>query len=252
MDITRQHHAEDLDPHCRPPGLLAGELTGAGWHRLVVLGDSIAEGLGDPVAGYRDLSWADRLAEVMDLAAGPVAYRNLGVRGLRAREIRRRQLDDALAFRADVAVVCAGANDILGRTFEPDRLRGELDAIVAPLAATGCVVVTFGLLDLSRTSFVPDELRAGLRDRLERLNAVTLSVTRRYRGVHVDFFDHPALGDALFSADRLHPNRRGHACIATSVVEALAMRHRRAGLAGVAGGPGRAGPAFAGRVLVTS
>jgi hypothetical protein len=49
------------------------------------MGDSIAAGLCDPVPGYGDRSWADRLAA----ALAPTAYLNLGHVGARAAEIRR-------------------------------------------------------------------------------------------------------------------------------------------------------------------
>jgi lysophospholipase L1-like esterase len=218
-DLTR----ELQDPHCLAPDVLAGLLSGSPWSRLVVMGDSIAAGVGDPVPGYLDASWADRLAAAL-APSRDLAYRNLGVRELLASEIRDGQLDDAVAFRPDLAVVSAGANDMLRRAFDADHVAQELDRMLGALSNQGALVVTFGLLDLSRTSFVPDGMRAGLRKRLQRLNATTAAVTERHGGVHVDFYDHPALDDALWSADMIHPNRRGHACIATSVVEALAER----------------------------
>jgi lysophospholipase L1-like esterase len=219
------------DPHCLAPDALAGLVAGAPWRRLVVMGDSIAAGVGDPVPGYLDASWADRLATAL-APTRDLAYRNLGVRELVASEIRTGQLDAAVAFEPDLAVVSAGANDMLRRSFDEAHVAEELDRMLGALSDQGAMVVTFGLLDLSRTSFVPDALRAGLRDRLQRLNATTAEVTERHGGVHVDFFDHPALDDELWSADMIHPNRRGHACIATSVVQSLAERPealRRAG-----------------------
>lgn len=215
---------EACDPFCLGREQAIEMLARAPWRRLAVLGDSIAEGIGDDVAGYADISWADRLASLLDEASGGIAYLNVGVRGLLAGEVRSSQLDTVLAFAPDLAVVSAGANDMLRRSFDPTVVAAELDAIVAPLAGAGALVVTFGLLDLSRTSLVPDDERAWLGQRIAALNAVTRRVTARHGGVHVDFFDHPALGDALFSADRIHPNRRGHAYIASDVVRALHAR----------------------------
>lgn len=233
---TEDLASEHADPHCLTAPDLAALIAPAPWRRLAVVGDSIAAGVGDPARGYRDLSWADRLAEVVRLAAGAAdpdpAYLNLGVRALMAKEIRESQLGPALAFAPDLAVVTAGGNDTLRRSFDPAAVEVEIEGIVGPLAAAGGLVVTFGLLDLSRTSFVPDGMRAGLRSRLVRLNAVTHAVTARHGGVFVDFFDHPALDDELFSDDMIHPNRRGHAHIATTVVRALAARvgHQSAGV----------------------
>jgi lysophospholipase L1-like esterase len=217
-------HRELDDPFCLTDDVAVRLLADAPWRRLAVIGDSIAEGLGDPVDGYRDLPWAERLADGLSAAVGDLSYLNLGVRGLTAGEIRRTQLTDALAFSPDLAVVSAGANDLLGGRFDPDDLRAEVDAIVGPLAECGALVVTFGLLDLSRVDLVPATRRSALREGLIRLNALTREVTERHRGVFVDFFDHPAIGASLFSADLLHPNRRGHAHIAAQVVRSLARR----------------------------
>lgn len=235
MTITTDRADERHDPHCLDESTLAQLLGTASWRRLAVLGDSIAAGVGDPVPGYDDRSWADRLARALATGEQPARYLNLGVPELRAAEIRRQQLTRALAFEPDLAVVTAGANDMLRRSFDPARVEEELASIVEALTAAGCLVVTFGLFDLSRTSFVPDGMRADLHDRIRRLNETTRRVTTRHWGVFVDFFDHPALDDRLFSADMIHPNRRGHACIATSVAQALARRAAPTGLAYTAG-----------------
>jgi hypothetical protein len=48
------------------------------------MGDSIAAGDGDPVAGYADRSWAERLADVLEEVDGTATHLNLRVRGLRS------------------------------------------------------------------------------------------------------------------------------------------------------------------------
>ena len=53
---------EALDEYCLAEGESAKLLTGHPWRRFVVLGDSVAEGLCEPVPGYSELQWADRLA----------------------------------------------------------------------------------------------------------------------------------------------------------------------------------------------
>lgn len=218
----RTDHPEPADRLCLGPGEARQLLAGSPWRRFVAVGDSVVAGTGDPVDGFRDISWADRLAEWLDAAVGPVAYANLGVPTLRAAEVRATQLGPALAFRPDLAVVVAGGNDALRRSFDPVAVERQLEAIVAPLAAAGATVVTFGLFDLSRTQFVPVPMRAGLRERLSTLNRVVRGLTEQVGGVHVDFVDHVALDESLLSADMVHANRRGHAVIAADVARALA------------------------------
>ena len=250
MHLDDLHHLRDLgdmsherqDPHCLLPEEMAALLRPTPWRRLAVLGDSIAAGVGDPVRGYRDLSWADRLSGAIATAhglSGPGArHLDLGVPGRRARQVREDQLDRALAHAPDLAVVAAGANDALRRSFDPALVAGELDGIVGPLAAGGCLVVTFGVLDLSGTGLVPESMRADLRRRLIGLNEVSRAVARRHDGLFVDFFDHPARDDGIFSADLIHPNRRGHAHISAALGYALAGRaargQERTGVAAVA------------------
>ena len=97
-------------------------LSGAPWRRLAVVGDSIAEGVREPLDGWRDLSWIDRIAEALPA----LEVRNLGRRNLLARDVLASQLDAALAFRPDLAIVAAGGNDSLRRSFDPGVVEREL------------------------------------------------------------------------------------------------------------------------------
>lgn len=185
------------------------------------MGDSIAAGVGDPVDGYVDQPWADQLAT----ALGVAAYRNVGRPGARAAEIRATQLEGGLAFHPDLAVVTAGANDALRRSFADSAnqaaVAAELTRLVGALHDNGALVVTFGCIDLGRTSFAPADQRSGVSERLRTLGRLTQAITIRYGGVYVSFLDHPAVDDELMSADGLHINRRGHAIVTAEVVRAL-------------------------------
>ena len=207
------------DPYCLGPDEAATLLAGAPWRRLLVMGDSIAAGVGDPVEGYIDQSWGDRLAAALN-----AGYLNLGQIGAQVADVRSGQLDQALANGADLVVVAAGANDAFRRSFDASAVVAELEQIVGALSETGALVVTFGCFDLGRTSFLPPERRAGLSERLHKLGRRTEQMCLRHGGVHVDFLDHPAVGDELLSADHLHINRRGHAIVAADVIRALS-RH---------------------------
>ena len=86
----------------------------ATFRRYVAIGDSSTEGLEDPdgQGGYR--GWADRLAQhIADAQDEPLEYANLAIRGLRMKEIRISQLEDALGD-------ATGSADRVRRRERPD------------------------------------------------------------------------------------------------------------------------------------
>jgi lysophospholipase L1-like esterase len=186
-------------------------IEGRAWHRIVVLGDSIAVHPGDPVDGYPTETWAERLA----IAVAPDAYLNLGVSGARSAEILAGQLSPALAFRPDLAVLAAGANDAARRSFRPDLVEADLTWMIEPLSRAGALVVTLGCFDLSGT------LGAETALRLRTLGALTERVSRRHDGLHIDFADHPGQRDGVLGHDGLHINARGHDIVVATLLAVL-------------------------------
>jgi lysophospholipase L1-like esterase len=190
---------------------------------LVVLGDSVAAGLREPVDGYRDLSTADRFAEALGVHQPALVYRNLAVRDLRAEEIRDQQLAQALALEPDIAIVSAGGNDALRRSFDPAAVGAQLHGLIAGLQAHGALVVTIGLFDLARSGLVPDPYAEPMAERFDALDAVTSAIALDRGAVHVDNHHHPLAADpSIYASDRMHGNNRGHAIAATNLFHALA------------------------------
>jgi len=188
------------------------------WHRILVLGDSIAVHRGDPVDGYPTRTWAERLV----LALTPDEYRNLGVSGSRAAEIRAGQLGPALAFRPDLAILAAGANDSVRRSFRPGLVEADLEGMIGALARAGALVVTLGCFDLSKT------LGAETAGRLRALSVLTERLCHRYGGIHVDFSGHREDGRQadVLGSDGLHINARGHAIVAEALLDELGPESR--------------------------
>jgi lysophospholipase L1-like esterase len=225
------------------------------WRRIAVLGDSIAVHRGDPVDGYPTRTWAEQLL----LALTPDEYRNFGVSGARAAEIRAGQLAPALAFRPDLAILAAGANDAVRRSYRTGLIEAELAGMIGALSRAGSLVVTLGCFDLSRT------LGAEAADRLRDLSVLTERLSHRYGGMHIDFSQHPeqfsqhpdqhperhpeqhperhpeqhpeqhperhpeqnaGQRDGVLGADGLHINARGHAIVAATLLSALKPGHR--------------------------
>lgn len=217
--------SEATDPYCLREGEAAELLRGHPWRRFVVLGDSVAEGLCEPVDGYPDVQWADRIAAELRAVQPGLAYLNLGRRGLRAQEVRAAQLGPALAFNPDLALVVCGGNDAFRSGYDADAVDADLAAMITALRDAGADVVTVGMFDVSHSPAVPAALRAGLGARMRRLAAHTGRLAARLGTVHVHLTDHPAVADpSLYSSDGRHGSARSDAIAAAETVRALGAR----------------------------
>ncbi len=176
--------------------------------RFVALGDSLTEGVGDPVGdGWR--GWAALLAG--GLAEQPVDFTNLAVSGAQTRDVLERQLPDALALRPDVVSVVVGVNDTLRCTFDIHAVAERLDQVYAALTARGAVVLTACLPDPGAMLGLPGALARPLARRQRAVNTVVHALSERYDAVHLHAAEGAWLTDrAMWSADRLHPGERGH------------------------------------------
>jgi lysophospholipase L1-like esterase len=213
---------ESADPHCLDEATLTAALAGAPWQRYVALGDSVVEGVREAVPGYADVSWADRLAELLRRVRPELEYHNLAKRDLVSTKVRSTQLEPALALKPDLAVVIAGGNDILGKTFDADLAETELARMVSSLRSMRCTVITMGLFDITQSPYVPEKYRAVMKERLRALNERTRAVSFRMGCLYVDLPSHPCGTEEIYSSDGLHLNARGHAIVATETVRTLA------------------------------
>lgn len=210
------------DPDCDWSVEAAVLSRSAPWRRMVVLGDSVAAGVLEPLEGYRDLDGVARVAEVLAAANPSFTYRNLGERDLRLAEIRARQLPEALKLEPDLAVIAAGGNDVLGRSFDEEKIRSELTMIIEPLVAHGAQLVTLGLFDLPRSGLMPEPYSQTMAERFDTLDAITARIAAEHGGVHVDNHHHPRAADhRIFATDRIHANARGHAIAAANLARTL-------------------------------
>jgi lysophospholipase L1-like esterase len=187
--------------------------------RFAVLGDSMAEGIGDPVPGYEHLGWADRVSRGL----GPdSAYLNLGRRNLLAAEVRATQLPQALMFFPDLAAVLCGGNDLMRPDHDPAAVELEVDAIVGTLTQTACDVIMMAPFDISESDAIDDGHKPGMHALVEAMAVIAGRVARRHGALLLDFRGHPAGGDAgIYSADGIHLNARGHALVAERTLRAV-------------------------------
>lgn len=219
---------ERADPDCLAPAAEADLLRDAPWRRLAVLGDSVAAGVREPRAGYRDQCFADRVSAALGAGRPEFAYRNVAEAWAGLQRVHDNQLPAALRFGPDLALVVAGGIDALRPDYTPDRVwRGLLD-VAGPLADHGVLVVTIGMFDLARSGVAsPQVIRAGtaaaMTARFDELDRITAAVAAQVGGLHVDTHHHPRAADPeIFASDRIHANAMGHAIASAAIVRALA------------------------------
>lgn len=195
------------------------------WKRFVAIGDSLTEGVGDPIRGGGLRGWADRLAEALRRAEPELTYVNLARRGLRTDQVRRTQLQAALAAQPDLAAALMGTNDLLDPAFEPARFEEGLDAVVRPLTEAGALVLTATFVDLTAFSPLPARLKSRVRERSEEASEVVRTVSKRYDTMCVDTEQFPdKLEREIISVDRLHPSPHGHILLAQVFAKLLEVR----------------------------
>lgn len=185
--------------------------------RLAVLGDSIAWGQG---AGRSEDRLTPRLERALDAAGHRVVTRVLAVPGARSAGLAA-QVDAALEWVPDVALVVIGAND-LTHLVPVEEAVTALGSAVRRLRLSGVQAVVAPAPDLSAVPHVPVFLRdvvreAGVRLRTRQAEIVTAEgglVADREQRASSAFATDPG----LFSADRFHPSSRGYAVIAESLL----------------------------------
>lgn len=205
---------------------------------LVLLGDSIAAGLG---ADRRKDTLGARLAKGLARALKrPVRLRTAAVVGSESSALAA-QLDGLPDdYRPDVAIVVVGGNDVTHRIPVSESV-AHLRAAVERLRALGAEVVVGTCPDLGALRPVPQPLRA-LGSRMSRQLADAQWTVAWRAGAHPVslrravgpfFISEP---DEMFSLDRFHPSALGYRRTADAIVPVvLAALRRRPG----AGGPKR-------------
>ncbi|MFB7945357.1 SGNH/GDSL hydrolase family protein [Kitasatospora phosalacinea] len=197
--------------------------------RFAALGDSLTEGIGDPVpGGWR--GWAALLAPA--LSPDPVEFRNLAGSGALSRDLLLSQLPAALALRPQFAAVLAGGNDTLRASFDLESTARQFAAVLSSLTTIGAVPLTACLPDPGRLLGLPAPLARPLARRMRSVNAVVHALSAHHGAVHLHLAELPWTEHReLLSVDRLHPSAAGHQLIAREFHALLAGAGHRVGTA---------------------
>jgi lysophospholipase L1-like esterase len=185
---------------CEPPSDEAGAL------RILVLGDSIAEG--QPLAGTD--RWSERLAGILRAA---LPDRVVEVRNAARNGSRVDYLESSIVAQEDlasftVAIVIEGVND-LGVT-QLAEWAPRYERAVETLEAKGLAVIIGTappLLDDGRFSDTYDRIAATLRSIASEHDGRLLDIERLWR-------ERGAEAAAAFYADRIHQSAAGQAVMA--------------------------------------
>ncbi|MET8853361.1 SGNH/GDSL hydrolase family protein [Amycolatopsis sp. NPDC004625] len=191
--------------------------------RLVTLGDSFTEGVGDddPAAPNGVRGWADRVAEQLAAREPGFRYANLAIRGKLMPQILGEQLEPALAMAPDLVTLYAGGNDLMRPKVNIDGLMVDYEAAVARIRATGARLVLFTGVD-----GVEDALFRRMRGRVAIYNEFVRAIAVRHDALLVDMWAMRQLRDRrLWAPDRLHLNPYGHTEVAIAVLAALGVEH---------------------------
>jgi len=180
---------------------------------VVAVGDSITRGHGEPARGVHAQSWAQWLAEALELP-----FTNLAADGARAPDVVRDQLP-RLRASYDVGCVFVGVNDCRGLDWDPAAFARGLEAIVEVVGSHASRVVLCTVpVDLGRPRAAPKPLEAnGIIRRIGgKAGAVVVSLD--------DLTGHP-----LVLPDAVHPSALGQVEIAGRAASALATAGLSAG-----------------------
>ncbi|MFF4186132.1 SGNH/GDSL hydrolase family protein [Streptomyces sp. NPDC001691] len=188
--------------------------------RFAALGDSLTEGVGDPVSG----GWRGWAALLAGHQPG-WEFRNFAASGALTLDVLEQQAPLAREFAPHLVSVVVGVNDTLRRSFDIQHVAVRLDTVYEGLASAGTVLLTACLPDPGAMLGLPGPLARPLARRQRAVNTVVHSLSSRYGAVHLHLADPAWVEDrTLWSADRLHPGERGHRLIAARCHALLAER----------------------------
>jgi lysophospholipase L1-like esterase len=179
---------------------------------LLVLGDSIAAGLG---ADRAKDTLGSRLARGIAAGAGrSVRLRTAAVVGSESSMLAGQLASLPPGYRPHVAVIVVGGNDVTHRVPVAESVRHLAEA-VEDLRARGTEVVVGTCPDLGALRPVPQPLRA-LGSRASRQLAEAQREAALARGARVVSLAHvvgpffSTLPEEMFSLDRFHPSAHGY------------------------------------------
>ena len=197
------------------------------WRTYVALGDSLSAGKGDPDADGRTVGWAARMADVLTARTGePCELTNLAADGATVTRVLHDQLPAIPASPPpDLVSLTVGMNDVRAPDFDQLTFASELKQLFEGLATSRATLLTCTLPDIADMLPLPGELIPLARDRMRDVSGIIRRQAAACGAFCLDAWILPEVADpSLYSADRLHPNARGHQLIAAAFADLLTRR----------------------------
>ena len=198
---------------------------------LLLLGDSIAAGLGAGSAG--DTLGAQLAKRLAKKTRRTVRLRSAAHVGSETAMVRAQLAALPPRYRADVAVIVVGGNDVTHRIRTAESVQ-HLREVVEPLVAVGTEVVVGTCPDLGALAAVPQPLRTLASRSSRQLAAAQRDLVTGMGGHAVSLAEvvgpfFVAQPDDMFAVDRFHPSgagyRRTAKAMLPSVLAALGHEH---------------------------
>jgi lysophospholipase L1-like esterase len=141
---------------------------------LVALGDSVTRGQTEPMLGVHAQSWAQWLAEALDLP-----LHNLAIDGARAPDVLARQVPRLRDEDHAVGCLWIGSNDARSLDWDPAAFERDVRSVLGALRADRVLVATVPLdLGRPRAAPKPAEANAVLRRLAAERGALVLDLDR--------------------------------------------------------------------------
>lgn len=179
---------------------------------LALLGESTASGVGAPT---QSAALVGRLAsELASHSSRAVNWSVVGQNGATIRRIRHKLAPQLAHLNPDIAVLAAGANDVIdGRSTSEweEHLRSVIATLERPRSTRCNLVVVTGVPPFAHFPALRSPLRSVLARRADRLDARSAAVCAELGVLFLPFDNSIDLGPDFFAADDFHPSEHGYA-----------------------------------------
>lgn len=195
--------------------------------RMLALGDSLTQGVGDPRPGRSGFGgaldgWVMHLANALGGSERRVNIHNLAFAGAQSFHVVDDQLPAIRGQTADLASCFVGVNDLCRTSFDEAEYGQAMEQIFGALIIAAPLVITATIHPFDARYPLPGSLRAKVRAHTAEANAVLRELAERFGLLLLDLERRPEMQRSdIWAVDRLHPNRYGHQLIAAEVLRLL-------------------------------